>query len=151
MPSHYEKAQGTQIQISPAPVSSLPEDMAGYLDLDCTLKEIQFTAGQKQDIDVTTLSSTEQETVNGLPAASEISLSGNFFLDAGQNALRRAYDTDDTYAFKILFPSGRGVTLLAEVRQHTWSSGANGVVSATFALRLKGKPVSIEEVTDATS
>ncbi len=30
----------------------------------------------------------------------------------------------------------------AEVRQHTWSSGTNGVVAATFSLRLKGKPVS---------
>ena len=29
---------------------------------------------------------------------------------------------------------------MAEVRQHTWSVGTNGVVAATFSLRLKGKP-----------
>ncbi|EYX24882.1 tail protein, partial [Escherichia coli O157:H7 str. F6749] len=43
---------------------------AEYLRLDCTIKEVQFTAGQKQDIDVTTLCSTEQENINGLGASS---------------------------------------------------------------------------------
>ncbi|EKJ44847.1 phage major tail subunit, partial [Escherichia coli EC1870] len=57
-------------------------------------------------------------------------------------ALRDAYDNDALYAFKVLFPSGKGFKFLAEVRQHTWSSGTNGVVAATFSLRLKGKPVS---------
>ncbi|EIO49828.1 putative major tail subunit [Escherichia coli TW06591] len=27
------------------------------------------------------------------------------------------------YAFKVQFPSGKGFKFLAEVRQHTWSSG----------------------------
>ncbi|EKV82488.1 putative major tail subunit in prophage, partial [Escherichia coli 89.0511] len=117
-------------------------DKAEYLRLDCTIKEVQFTAGQKQDIDVTTLCSTEQENINGLGASSEISMSGNFYLNQAQNALRDAYDNDALYAFKVLFPSGKGFKFLAEVRQHTWSSGTNGVVAATFSLRLKGKPVS---------
>lgn len=102
---------------------------------------MQFTAGQKQDIDVTTLCSVEQENINGLGAASEISMSGNFYLNAAQNALRSAYDNDTTYGFKVIFPSGNGFTFMAEVRQHTWSAGTNGVVAATFSLRLKGKPV----------
>lgn len=49
-------------------------DSATFLDLSCTIKEIQFTGGQKQDIDVTTLCSTEQENINGLPSPSEISV-----------------------------------------------------------------------------
>jgi hypothetical protein len=32
----------------------------------------------------------------------------------------------------------------AEVRQHTWDSQTNGVVAATFSLRLKGKPTNID-------
>lgn len=64
---------------------------------------MQFTAGQKQDIDVTTLCSVEQENINGLGAASEISMSGNFYLNAAQNALRSAYDNDTTYGFKVIF------------------------------------------------
>ncbi len=89
---------------------------------------------------MTTLCSTEQENINGLGSPSEISMSGNFFMNPAQNALRDAYDNDSVYAFKVQFPSGRGFKFMAEVRQHTWSSGTNGVVAATFSLRLKGKP-----------
>ncbi len=130
-----------EIMISSAPVTAETLDSASYLGLSCTIKEVQFTAGQKQDIDVTTLYSVEQENINGLGAASEISMSGNFYLNAAQNALRSAYDNDTTYGFKVIFPSGNGFTFMAEVRQHTWSAGTNGVVAATFSLRLKGKPV----------
>jgi len=144
MSALYEKSQLTKILISSLPAMKDTMASADYLDLSCTLKEVQFTGGQKQDIDVTTLCSTEQENINGLPAQSEISLSGNFFKNAAQDALRDAYDNDTTYAFQVIFPSGKGFRFLAEVRQHTWSSGTNGVVAATFSLRLKGKPENIE-------
>ncbi|EHN4436014.1 phage tail protein, partial [Escherichia coli] len=142
MSALYERSQLTQVMISSAPATAETMEKAEYLRLDCTIKEVQFTAGQKQDIDVTTLCSTEQENINGLGASSEISMSGNFYLNQAQNALRDAYDNDTVYAFKVQFPSGKGFKFLAEVRQHTWSSGTNGVVAATFSLRLKGKPVS---------
>ncbi|MGX8939431.1 immunoglobulin domain-containing protein [Symbiopectobacterium sp. Eva_TO] len=143
MSALYEKSQKTVIKISSAPTTA--EDMASatYIDLTCTIKEIQFTGGQKNDIDVTTLCSDEQENINGLPAQSEISLSGNFYRSPAQDALRDAYDNDTRYAFQVIFPSGNGFQFLAEVRQHTWSSGTNGVVAATFSLRLKGKPTNI--------
>lgn len=144
MSALYEKSQLTKILISSLPATKDTMASADYLDLSCTLKEVQFTGGQKQDIDVTTLCSTEQENINGLPAQSEISLSGNFFKNAAQDALRDAYDNDTTYAFQVIFPSGKGFRFLAEVRQHTWSSGTNNVVAATFSLRLKGKPENIE-------
>lgn len=110
MSSNFERSQQTKVMISSAPVTAETLSSASFLELSCTIKEVQFTAGQKQDIDVTTLCSTEQENINGLGAASEISMSGN------------------------------GFTFMAEVRQHTWSVGTNGVVAATFSLRLKGKP-----------
>ncbi|UFM70441.1 hypothetical protein LO739_04445 [Leclercia adecarboxylata] len=144
MSSNYEKSQLTKILISSLPTTRDAMEAAVYLDLSCTLKEVQFTGGQKQDIDVTTLCSTEQENVNGLSSPSEISLSGNFYRNAAQDALRDAYDNDTAYGFQIIFPSGNGFKFLAEVRQHTWSSGTNGVVAATFSLRLKGKPENIE-------
>ncbi|QGJ40979.1 hypothetical protein E4179_12000 [Citrobacter freundii] len=144
MSSLYEKSQGTKIQITSAPATLDTIGAATWLDLHCTIKEVQFTGGQKQDIDVTTLCSTEQENINGLSSPSEISLSGNFYKNPAQDALREAYDNDTTYAFQIIFPSGKGSKFLAEIRQHTWSSGTNGVVAATFSLRLKGKPENIE-------
>lgn len=99
MSSNFERSQLTKIMISSAPVTAETLDSASYLGLSCTIKEVQFTAGQKQDIDVTTLCSVEQENINGLGAASEISMSGNFYLNAAQNALRSAYDNDTTYGF----------------------------------------------------
>lgn len=151
MSSLYEKSQGTKIQITSAPATPETVGSATYLDLQCTIKEVQFTGGQKQDIDVTTLCSTEQENINGLGAQSEISLSGNFYSNPAQDALREAYDNDTTYGFKIIFPSGIGFQFLAEVRQHTWSSGTNSVVSATFSLRLKGKPTKIDNALRLTT
>ncbi len=95
-------------------------DSATFLDLSCTIKEIQFTGGQKQDIDVTTLCSTEQENINGLPSPSEISLSGNFYKNPAQDALREAYDNDSTYAFRGLSSRpARALSSSAEIRQHT--------------------------------
>ncbi|MBP2856181.1 phage tail protein [Dickeya oryzae] len=143
MTSLYEKSQKTVIKISSAPTTLEGVGSATFLDLSCTIKEIQFTGGQKNDIDVTTLCSDEMENINGLPAQSEISLSGNFYRNAAQDSLRDAYDNDTRYAFQVIFPSGNGFQFLAEVRQHTWSSGTNGVVAATFSLRLKGKPTNI--------
>lgn len=143
MSAQFEKSQGTKIQITSVPATPTTIDTAVFLPLECSLKEAQFTAGQKQDIDVTTLCSDEQENINGLAAASEMSLSGNFKENPGQAALRDAYDNDTVYGFRITFPSGVGFQFFAEVRQHTWSTGTNGVVAATFALRLKGKPTRI--------
>lgn len=143
MSAKFERAQQTVISISSVPVTPETLETATYLGLSCTIKQSSFTGGQKQDIDVTTLCSEEQENINGLPTPSEVSLSGNFYLDDAQNALRTAYDTDGVYGFKIVFPSGNGFWFRAEVRQHTWDAQANGVVAATFSLRLKGKPTLI--------
>lgn len=143
MASLFERTQGTQILISSLTATKDTAATAIYLPLQCALKEAQFTAGQKADIDVTVLCSEETENVNGLPAASEMSLSGNFYRNAAQDALRTAYDNDSTYAFKIIFPSGNGYAFIAEVRQHTWAVSTSAVVTATFALRLKGKPTPI--------
>ncbi len=106
--------------------------------------DLALTAGQKNDIDVTTLCSEETENINGLPAPSEMSLSGNFYRNPAQDTLRTAYDNDGVYGFKAVFPSGNGFLFRAEVRQHTWDSQTNGVVAATFSLRLKGKPANID-------
>ncbi|CTZ91170.1 major tail subunit encoded within prophage CP-933V [Escherichia coli] len=58
MSALYERSQLTQVMISSAPATAETMEKAEYLRLDCTIKEVQFTAGQKQDIDVTTLCST---------------------------------------------------------------------------------------------
>lgn len=61
MSSNFERSQLTKIMISSAPVTAETLDSASYLGLSCTIKEVQFTAGQKQDIDVTTLCCQRQD------------------------------------------------------------------------------------------
>lgn len=143
MSAQYEKTLATTVSVTSTPTTADAMANAEFLDLAASIKQATFTAGQKQDVDVTTLGSTEQEMINGLAAASEISFSGNFYRNAAQDTLRIAYDTDGIYGFKIVFPSGAGFSFLAEVRQHTWDAQANGVVAATFSLRLKGKLTNI--------
>ena len=57
--------------ISSGTGNSRNPDSASYLELSCTIKEVQFTAGQKR-IGYHHASSVEQENINGLGAASEI-------------------------------------------------------------------------------
>lgn len=144
MSALYERTQGTVVRISSLPAANY--EGVTFLNLQCSVKEVQFTAGQKNDIDVTTLCSLEQENINGLPSPAEISISGNFYRNSAQDSLRSAYDTDHLYAFQIIFPSGHGFQFIAEVRQHTWSVATGGVVAATFSLRLKGKPSYLEKI-----
>jgi hypothetical protein len=81
MTSKYEKTKGTQIGISSAPVTEEDFKAAGFPTAGVTFlvgmrhEEISYTGGQKSDIDVTTLCSTEQEQTNGLAAPAEMSIS----------------------------------------------------------------------------
>jgi hypothetical protein len=79
MSALFERAQKTVVMITSVPVTAAELDTATWLNLSCTIKQASFTAGQKNDIDVTTLCSDETENINGLPAPSEMSLSGNFY------------------------------------------------------------------------
>ncbi|MBX9342860.1 phage tail tube protein [Morganella morganii] len=144
MPSKYEKTQGTKISISKLPATEVNPTSAEFLPLACAAKEISYTGGQKSDIDVTTLCSTEQEMTNGLASPGEITISGNWSPDEGQDVLRTAYDKDTIHAFKVEFPSGNGYAFLAEVRQNSWSAATSGLVTASFTLRMKGKPVPLK-------
>ncbi|QXO42228.1 phage tail protein [Morganella morganii] len=145
MSSKYEKTQGTKISISKLPATEVnPTPAAEFLQLSCAAKEVSYTGGQKSDIDVTTLCSTEQEMTNGLASPGEVSISGNWSPDEGQEALRAAYDNDTIHVFKVEFPSGNGYAFLAEVRQNSWSAATSGLVTASFTLRMKGKPVPVK-------
>ncbi|WP_272670928.1 phage tail tube protein [Providencia sp. PROV147] len=145
MTAKYEKSQGTKISISALPAEEVNPTSVTFIALSCSFKEISFTGGQKADIDVTAFCSEEQEMINGLPSPAEITINANFSADdEGQEVVRKAYDEDTKHSFKVVFPSGNGFAFLAEVRQHTWSAQTNGVVAATFTLRLKGKTVPIK-------
>lgn len=141
MSSKYEKTQGTKLSITDGPATEVDHIGATWLEGQCATREISYTGGQKSDIDVTTLCSTEQEMTNGLAAPGELSLTRNWAADDPVlDELETAYENDELRAFKVTFPSGNGYAFLAEVRQNSWSVATAGVVSASYTLRLKGKP-----------
>ena len=140
MSSNYEKSQLTKILISSLPTTSDAMETAVYLDLSCTLKEAQFTGGQKQAIDVTTLCSTEQENVNGLPAPSEISLSGNFYRNAAQDALRDAYDNDTALKLTTDLPAAQSVAVGAPISMAVAAAG--GKLPYSYAWKKGGVTIS---------
>lgn len=148
MTSKYEVTKGMTFAVSDAPVTSEQFEAAGFsttsvkwLEAACATKEITYTGGQKGDIDVTTLCSTEQEQTNGLAAPAEMSISRNWVGDEeAQMALQTAYDNDELRALRVLFPSGNGYYVLVEVRQSSWGATTSSVVSATYSLRVRGKP-----------
>ena len=109
-----------------------------FLELSCTIKEVQFTAGQNRILMSLrcVLPSRRISTVLGLLQRFPCQ---ETFCDAAQNALRSAYDNDTTYGFKVIFPSGNGL-LMSKVRQHTWSVGNQRCCCCHIFPALKGKP-----------
>lgn len=144
MTSIYEKTQGTVFSISAAVATEANPANATWLSASCSTKELSFTGGQKDDIEVTTLCSTEKEMTNGLSSPAEMSINRNWSAgELAQESLMEAYETDERRAIRVVFPSGNGFAYLAEVRQNSWSAGTSGVVSASYTLRIIGKPVRI--------
>lgn len=147
MTSKYEKTQGTVISVSAGEVSEANPVGITWLAASCSVKELSYTGGQKSDIELTTLCSEEQEMTNGLKAPSEMMIGKNWSgYDEAQESLMDAYDDDSKRAIRVVFPSGNGFAYLAEVRQNSWSAAASGIVSASYALRIIGKPVRIYAV-----
>ncbi|MBI6550213.1 phage tail tube protein [Xenorhabdus lircayensis] len=137
----YEKTLETSLSVSADATNDATSALIKWVAIDTSVKEINYTGGQKSDIEVTTLGSREQEMINGLAAPAEITLSGHWTAEEeGQDILRVAYDTDRAHAFRVRFPSGAGYVFLAEVRQESWQAAANGIVSASFTLRMRGRP-----------
>lgn len=151
MSSKYEVTKGMTFAVSAAPVSAedftdsgFPTASISWLEAACATKEISYTGGQKGDIDVTTLCSTEQEQTNGLAAPAEMSITRNWVGDEeAQQALQTAYENDELRALRVIFASGNGFYVLVEVRQSSWSAATSSVVGATYSLRVRGKPKSI--------
>ncbi len=63
MSALFERAQKTVVMITSVPVTAAELDTATWLNLSCTIKQASFTAGQKNDIDVTALCSDETESM----------------------------------------------------------------------------------------
>lgn len=95
-----------------------------------------------EELDVTTLDSEGgyREFIQGYRDSGEVELTGFFEKgDAGQAALRAAYDSGAAGNAKVEFPDGATVTFRAFVKSYTLGSAeVDGAVGFGATLRLTG-------------
>ena len=131
------RSQGTTLKFTPAGGAQVS---VGRLT---SVGEIQ---SDFEALDVTTLESEGgyREYIQGLRDAGEVELSGFYDAeDAGQAALRAAYDSGAAGAFEVNFPDGSKVNFSGFVKGHTVGSaevdgaiGFGAVVRITGAVRM---------------
>lgn len=127
------QAQGTLLKFTPS---------GGQQAVVGKLTSVGAIAPDSSVIDVTTLDSASgyREYMQGFRDAGEISVSGfHQSGDAGQAALRSAFDSGASGAVEVAFPDGTTVSFTAFVK--SWSLGAaevDGAVGFSAVLRLSG-------------
>lgn len=135
------KAQGTKVEVSKTVSTDLESKTLTFVDLNTTGKTFQWQGGQSSEIDATTLASEEKEYELGLPDPGEFSVDGNFSsTDEGQGILRAARATGEKRVFRATFVDGSQFLFVGMVRQYTWSAGVDGLIAATFSVRVSGSP-----------
>lgn len=134
----YERTQGTEVLVGKVIANAIGDTSdADFLSLSCTINKVSVKRGQKQDITVTTLASTAEETINGLPSQGEITLDGNWVGDdEAQSVLEHMYKTNEIHEFRVIFPSGSGFACLGEVRDIPIDAGINAIATSTFTIRV---------------
>lgn len=129
------KAHGTVLKFNQVPVGKLTE--------------VGEIAPDSEQLDVTTLDSDGgyREYLQGFRDSGEVELSGFHQKgDAGQAALRAAYESGEAGAVEVDFPDGTKVTFSAIVKSHTIGAAeVDGAVGFGAALRITGG-VSVTEV-----
>lgn len=139
MPSVSVLAQGTDIEISTTEQTDVASNLALYTSLNCITKEIQYQGGTATEIDTTTLCSTAREFRIGLQDPGTMTINGHWAQgDAGHEALRAAAEASTTRLIRITFPDGSTFKAIALVRQRSFTVPTDGVVTATYSLRLTG-------------
>jgi hypothetical protein len=140
MPSEVLLTQGTTIQVSTTAATEVnPSVEPSFATLACITREIQFQEGSATENDVTTLCSTAKEFRLGLQDPGTMTLSGHWKQgNAGHTVLRTAAADKEARLFKVTFEDGSIFRALGYVQQRSWSAPTDGVVSATYNIRLTG-------------
>lgn len=114
----------------------------------CELTSYSRTGGTSPEIDSTSLCSTAQEFVTGLPDFGSVQLDYKFAPRTGvQSAIEAAYRSGDTIAVQVELPNDGGLFVLLGTITQTSEQVSNGGIwtgSATF--RITGPRVDIELV-----
>lgn len=127
------KAQGTTLKFTPAEGEPC---LVGKLT---SVGEIQ---PESEEMDVTTLESEDgyREYIQGLRDAGEVEISGYHDRgDAGQKALRNAFDSGALCPFEVSFPDGAKVNFTAFVKGYrVGAAEVDGAIGFGATLRISG-------------
>jgi len=103
---------------------------------------------EAEEVDVTTLDSTGgyREYIQGFRDSGEIEVTGYHDAgDAGQKALRAAFDSGEAGAFEVSFPDGTRVGFSGFVKSNSIGSAeVDGAIGFGAVLRVSG-PVTVTE------
>jgi len=140
MSSQAQLVQGSTLKISTAAVESLTSPATPLMaDLSCLTREVNVQGGQATDIDTTALCSVAKETMLGLVDNGTVSINGYFKIgDAGHEALKAAAADKALRLLRIDFPNGSSWAGTVRVQQKTFALAVDGVVSASYNLRISG-------------
>lgn len=138
--SEYTRTRGAGIYVGKDPSTKFITSNTPTLPLECTVTDYSFTAPEGEEIDVSTLSSKNKETISGLPAEATVTLNANFVTgNAGQKILRKSYNTGDNYPFKLQREDGSSVDWIARVTSYEFKGSKNNIETGSFSLKVKGK------------
>ena len=138
--SEYTRTRGAGIYVGKDPSTKFINSNTPTLPLECTVTDYSMTAPEGEEIDVSTLSSKNKETISGLPAEATVTLNANFVTgNAGQKILRKSYNTGDNYPFKLQREDGSSVDWIARVTSYEFKGSKNNIETGSFSLKVKGK------------
>lgn len=112
----------------------------------CELTSYNRTGGTSPQIDTTSLCSTAQEFVSGLPDFGTVQLDYKFApLTAIQSAMQDAYESGETIALQVELPNNGGLlVLLGTVTQTSEQAANGGIWTGSASFRITGRRVDID-------
>jgi hypothetical protein len=111
----------------------------------CELTGYNRQGGASAEIDVTTICSTGQEFLLGLPDFGTTQIDYNFAPEVGvQQAIEAAYRSGELIAVRVTLPNGGGERIqMGYVQQTSETASVGGVWTASMTIRNTGAPVDV--------
>lgn len=137
--SEYTRTRGAGIYVGKNPSTKFITDITSTLPLECTVTDYSMTAPEGEEIDVSTLSSRNKETISGLPAEATVTFNVNFVTgNAGQKILRKSYKNDENYPFRLQREDGSSIDWIARVTSYEFKGAKNNIETGSFTLKVNG-------------
>ncbi|MFT0137281.1 hypothetical protein ACEK07_04375 [Alcanivoracaceae bacterium MT1] len=139
MASKYVLTKETVVEVSAAAATAISEaSTATFVGISCVGNEFSYNDGQPTEVDVATFCSTEQESDDGLAAAAEITIAGNFVpTDEGLLSLKDSKKTGTLRLLRLTFRDGSIFTYLVQVRQNSFTGQVSNKWTTSITMRVK--------------